>query len=430
MMKQEQMTARNPLRVLDKILAGRPAAGGLGLVLAPAGVGKTAFLVQIGLDSILRGKKVLHIALGQNTDHLQAWYDALFDDLAGSDHDGEVEEMRTAAARNRILQTFTDKSLSPQRLEQTVDLFGKHLDFHPDLLLVDGYDWQAASTILTAAAIGAFRACAHRLQAPLWMTAQPKTSLAVRSVAGCLGPCREWEELIDVAVYLEPAGSDVSVRIIKDNGLDSIPDPHLLIHGDTLGLASSSEEKALTLPPGAYTLLSGGAQGAESLFGQCAEQWGIHEINYSFEGHEPARSQNLVRLTESELTQGEVSDVYLKAQMHRKYPATPLFRKVLQSIWHQVNTAGEVFVVGTIQEDATVRGGTGWAAELARHWHKPVHVYDQEKKAWFDWRDGGWTAVPEPVITRTRFAGTGTRFLTEEGRAAIRSLFQNTFAGR
>lgn len=429
-MNQEQITARNPLRILDKILSGRPAAGGLGLVLAPAGVGKTAFLVQIGLDAILRNKKVLHIALGQNTDHVQAWYDALFDDMVGPSRDSAIEELRTGAASNRILQTFTEKSLLPQRLEQTVELFKKHLDFQPDLLLIDGYDWQSASTIQTAAAIGAFRACAHRLEAQLWMTAQPRTSLAHNTVAALLGPCQEFEELIDVAIYLEPVGTDVGVRIIKDNGFDTIPDPHLLIHCDTLGLVSSDGEKVLSLPPGAYTLLSGGAQGAECVFGQCAEQWGIQEVNYSFEGHESTRARNMVRLTESDLAQGEVSDIYLKAQMHRKYPSTPLFRKVLQSIWHQVSTAGEVFVVGTIQSDGTVRGGTGWAAELAKHWHKPVQVFDQEKNRWFSWHEGAWMEVLAPVISRTRFTGTGTRFLTEEGRAAIQALFQRSFEGR
>ena len=57
------------------------------------------------------------------------------------------------------------------------------------------------------------------------------------------------------------------------------------------------------------------------MFGQCAEQWGLQEINFSFDGHEPARTRNLVKLSGSELAQGEVSDAYLSAQMHRAIPA-------------------------------------------------------------------------------------------------------------
>jgi hypothetical protein len=77
-----------------------------------------------------------------------------------------------------------------------------------------------------------------------------------------------------------------------------------------------------------------------------------------------------------------------------------------------------------------VKGGTGWAAELARHWGKPVHVYDQERRGWFRWRDSAWSPEPDPRITHTRFTGTGTRFLSDDGRRAIRALFERSFGGR
>ncbi|MCP4714044.1 MAG: hypothetical protein GY868_02920 [Deltaproteobacteria bacterium] len=181
------------------------------------------------------------------------------------------------------------------------------------------------------------------------------------------------------------------------------------------------------MPVAAYTLLSGGAKGAEAAFGECAQRWGLQEINYTFDGHTPVRDRGLIRLSPAELEQGRVSDRYITAQMHRTYPDTQLFRNVLQSIWHQVNTSGEVFAVGTIQPDKTVRGGTGWAAELARHWHKPIHVFDQEKLVWFKWGKDDWNEVENPVISRTRFAGSGTRFLNDEGREAIRKLFVRSF---
>ena len=53
--------------------------------------------------------------------------------------------------------------------------------------------------------------------------------------------------------------------------------------------------------------------------------------------------------------------------MHRSYPATALFRKVLQLVWHQVNTSGEVFAVGQLMPDGTAKGGT----ERAGRWSWP-----------------------------------------------------------
>jgi hypothetical protein len=101
---------------------------------------------------------------------------------------------------------------------------------------------------------------------------------------------------------------------------------------------------------------------------------------------------------------------------------------VLQVIWHQVSTAGEVFAIGAVNRDRTAHGGTGWAVELARHWGKPVHLFDQEQKRWFRWNERDWVVVEAPpAITRERFAGAGTRSLSDGGRAAIRALFELSF---
>jgi hypothetical protein len=181
------------------------------------------------------------------------------------------------------------------------------------------------------------------------------------------------------------------------------------------------------LHPAAYTLLSGGAPGAETEFGECAEKWGLQEQNFSFKGRSSGRTRGLVELSEAELRQGEVSKSYLSAQLHRTFPATPTFQNMLKTIWHQVSTASQVFVIGTVLPDGTVKGGTGWAAELARHWKKPVFVFDQEKHGWLTWNENAWSKIDPPSITKTRFTGTGTRFLSDEGKAAIHALFERSF---
>ena len=79
--------------------------------------------------------------------------------------------------------------------------------------------------------------------------------------------------------------------------------------------------------------------------------------------------------------------------MHRRYPDTPLFRKVLQSIWHQVNNGQDIFLVGKIQPDDTVVGGTGVSAEYAKFFNKRLHVFDQEQDGWFRWTGDAWEAV-------------------------------------
>ena len=430
-MYRKEVNAASPLRILDKSIHGGLGAGNLGVVMARAGVGKTACLVQIGLDDLMRERPVLHVALEQTLEHVHSWYDALFDDIADQTNLEEREVVRAMVAQKRVIAAFSDRELGPERLQRKVELFKQHLDFKPAAILVDGFDWASHTVAENAAILGAFKAYAKLNDAELWMTAQTHREVTGEHPTRLTPPCDTYDQLIDVALFLEPHHDVVKLRLLKDHDDATPPPTHLLLHPDTLRLVTAEEERTQhTLPASGFTLLSGGATGAEAAFGACAEEWHLQEITFSFAGRNPERTRGLVELSHAELEQGAVSPMYLHAQMHRTYPDTPAFRKTLQSIWHQVQTAGEVFSVGVIQADDTVKGGTGWAAELARHWHKQVHVYDQERRAWFRWGGDDWAQESAPRITSRRFCGTGTRYLSDDGKAAITDLFERSFGKR
>jgi peptidoglycan/xylan/chitin deacetylase (PgdA/CDA1 family) len=434
-MYHKQVNQLSPIRILEASIHGGLGKGNLGLVMARAGVGKTACLVQIALDDLLRERPVLHVSLDQTMDHVLSWYDALFEDIAAVTDMDDAEVARQMVQRHRMIASFTDHDLWPDRLEKTVEMFAKHLHFRPAAILVDGYPWTSHSQSENAAMIGAFKAYAKLLGAELWMSAQTHRKATGDHPTRLMPPYDAYEELIDVAIFLEPDVDDIAVRLLKDHGAAEPPETHLHLHPDTLrlmddGEATATRMRPVKLPNSSYTLLSGGARGAEAEFGACAESWGITELNFTFEGRDPERSRGLVVLTEEELAQGAVSQVYLQSKMHRTYPDSAQFRRMLQTIWHQVNTAAEVFAVGVVQEDGTVRGGTGWAVELARHWRKPVWVYDQDKGAWLRWDNGAWSDAGEPTISERRFCGTGTRELNDGGRGAIRDLFRRSFGDK
>jgi hypothetical protein len=177
-------------------------------------------------------------------------------------------------------------------------------------------------------------------------------------------------------------------------------------------------------------LFSGGAPGAEATFGEQAEKHGVEEVNFTFEGHTIERRRGLRVLNHEELLAGDVSLEYVSRLMNRRYTEGATLRKILQTIWYQVNHGQEIYVVGTILEDGTVRGGTGWGAEFAKLCNKPLHVFDQSHGHWCSWDGSGWTtrkAGDEPVIEHIHFTGTGTRVLEAAGRAAIQSLFDRSF---
>ena len=187
---------------------------------------------------------------------------------------------------------------------------------------------------------------------------------------------------------------------------------------------------AALMKPADTILFSGGAPGAEAEFGACAERHGVEEVNFTFDGHKIARSRGVRVLNHEELLAGDVSMDYVSRLMNRRYTDSPTLRRVLQTLWYQVNNGQEIYVIGTIQEDRTVRGGTGWGAEFAKLCNKPLFVFDQERDRWFRWTGTSWepqeTGDP-PVITHPHFTGTGTRTLKDNSKAAIEALFTRSF---
>ena len=175
-----------------------------------------------------------------------------------------------------------------------------------------------------------------------------------------------------------------------------------------------------------YTLYSGGLKGAEAEFGINADKWKIREVNFSYKGHHMHRVKDVYVLTDEELRQGDISMAIVSKHMGRTYAEAEKIRKVIQSIFHMANWGQQIFAVGWIQPDNTVRGGTGWAVELAKFFNKPVSVFDQDKGGWFTWDGSKW--MPDlPVISYKEFTGTGTRFLDDRGKESISELFERSF---
>lgn len=173
------------------------------------------------------------------------------------------------------------------------------------------------------------------------------------------------------------------------------------------------------------TLYSGGLKGAETVFGETAEKYSVNEVILTFEGHKLSREKNVRVLSKEDLERGNISMELASKMLNRTYYETDKIRKVLQTIFHLVNSGYQVFVIGSIQEDGSVKGGTGWAVQLAKMFNRPLHVFDQPSGKWFTWKEG-WQE-DSPRIQYETFVGSGTRYLNDAGRTAIEKLFEDSF---
>jgi len=406
----------SPIGALSTALDGGLPPGSLGVVVARAGVGKSALLVHIALDALLREQGVLHVAVRDTVDHARAHYDEVFRAVAQA---GAVRDWTSAlvrAERHRMIHSYLDASFDVDLLRRNLAMLAEVARFEPRLLLFDGFE---ASDLLELAP--ALRQLGRDIGASLWV-----------SIRSHDGTPEGVEGVADHVLRLTPDGRNV--RLSLAHGSAQAEPLSLLLDPSTMLVRREGAPSAPGMPvsrnrAAECTLYSGGARGSEAVFGEAAERWGVHEVNFTFDGHKQERSRGSYQLSSRELAAGDVSLVYVSRRLNRTYSTEGgMIRRVLQTLWHMVSRSQQVFVIGRIQEDGTVVGGTGWSVELARMWNKDLWVFDQEERAWYRWDGAGWTA-DTPVVTAVHFTGTGTRYLTEHGRAAIFDLFERSFGG-
>ena len=414
-MNSEELIQRSPMRAIASRIRGGLEPGQVGGVLARAGVGKSAFLVQVAMTHALRSTPVLHVSLTDGQARVRTFYDELFTEVSRNLPASDRAASQLVLERNRVIHACLGRTFGPDDLTALMTTLADVMHFRPTMVLVDGTDVSQLS-------LKGWRKVATDTGVRLW--------LAVRIHRNDGPGVEELAGLFDTAVSLEPTSTGIDLRILRSGGAPLDEGAPLQLDPVTLMVRPEDVQDPTTSPPPPHpsvcTLYSGGATGSEAAFGEAAEAAGIKEVSFSFEGHNQARTNGRRILDQRELAAGDVSLVYVAHRLHRHWDKTETLRKVLQSQWHVVSHAAQVFVVGAIQPDGTVHGGTGWSVELAKRWNKRVWVFDQNHAAWFTWSGASWMRG-EPVIESPDFAGTGTRFLNEAGRSAIRELFERSF---
>lgn len=141
-MLKRDLILRNPLRLMGHETDDILAPGGFGAVLARAGVGKTALLVQLALNSLLRGRNVLHISLRDPVKKVCLWYEEVFRNIATHYKVSQMDQLWEAILPYRFIMTFNADDFSVAKLEQRVADLTEQDIFLPQMVLFDGYSFE------------------------------------------------------------------------------------------------------------------------------------------------------------------------------------------------------------------------------------------------------------------------------------------------
>ena len=211
-MLKEDLIKKNPLRVLNPLSVETLPDHRMGLVMARAGLGKTAILVQIAMDSMLRNQKVLHVSIGEGLEKAKAWYEDIYKYIAEGFQLDNAPEIESELMRNRMIMTFKEAAFSRPKLEERLnDLVYQNI-FRPDIVVVDGYDFAEADYD----SIMDLKEMMAAMNVQGWFSALRHRDDKRVSVAGVPAPCHEVDGLFDTVILLQPEKDSILLNIIKD----------------------------------------------------------------------------------------------------------------------------------------------------------------------------------------------------------------------
>ncbi len=210
-MGYEQLANQNPLHSLSM----GEERNQLGLVMARAGLGKTALLVQIALDAILRGEKVLHVSIGETIDKTRLWYDDILKVIIEEQKFDNASELIEMVAKNRMIMTFNESAFSRPKLEERVNDLVLQNIFKPNCLVIDGFDFVNTERQV----LEDIKDLSENMNLQAWFSAISHRNDDRFSPTGVPAPCHEIDDMFDTIILLKPEpDATILLEIIRNSG--------------------------------------------------------------------------------------------------------------------------------------------------------------------------------------------------------------------
>ncbi|MCF8057348.1 MAG: hypothetical protein K9K37_12015 [Desulfocapsa sp.] len=219
-MGKEDLVSSNPLRALGLEKEDGTDGRRVGLVMARAGLGKTAILVQIAMDSMLRDNKVLHVAIGEGVDKTRIWYDDILGLMNEEQKIDDFQQVVDEIMQNRMIMTFKENSFSAATLEERMEDLAQQGVFKADCLVIDGFDFTDTDS---ASALGELKNFMEKNGLKMiWFSALCHRDDDRVSVNGIPAPCHEVDEVFDTVLLISPEENDMKLKTLKCSAACSV----------------------------------------------------------------------------------------------------------------------------------------------------------------------------------------------------------------
>jgi len=198
--------------------------GKFGTVVSRAGVGKTQFLVQIAITSLLEGKKVIHISLDEPIDKINVRYKEGYTNLI--DSIGYIDPQKA----NRLWEdlapckfgiTCQENTFSPKNIRDYLVSLKKNGLEIPAMIVVDRLDFDRDCSVV----LDKLADLAAEFSLAIWFSMKSHREEGFTAL-GFPVQLDNVKERFEKAVYLQPKEDKIEVVILKDGA--KVNERHLI----------------------------------------------------------------------------------------------------------------------------------------------------------------------------------------------------------
>ena len=168
-MNVAELIKKSPIRVFESSIDGGLGRGNLGVLASQHGVGKTACMVHLAIDKILRGLNVIHVSFGANVEHIMNWYKEAFREISEFRSLDDAFDVYQTIRSSRVMMNFSQEGVGVDKILASLETLINQGSFKADAVFFDGYKLTMASDD----DVKKIKAFAQKMNIEVWFCVSP-----------------------------------------------------------------------------------------------------------------------------------------------------------------------------------------------------------------------------------------------------------------
>lgn len=219
-MEVNELIKNSPIRVFESAINGGLGKGNLGVFASRHGIGKTACLVHIATDKLLRNEHIIHVSFSGNVEHCLNWYKEVFRQISEYKSLDDAFNVYNSMRENRCVLNFSQDQVPMDKIINSLKTLIEMGSFKADAVLIDGYHLTKASE----EDINKIKAFAQEMNLEVWFSVSPVVPNVKYDEYGVPETLNPYKNFIDVLVGLRynEEKSKVIMTVVKDHNNSSV----------------------------------------------------------------------------------------------------------------------------------------------------------------------------------------------------------------